>query len=219
MQEAAIATGITAMVDQGIWPYQSATTIMVPYKAQQTDFFPEDYLVSLYCRLVEQELLDIIFPGMNFTHLNQFITFFNSPAHPLLTCLLHENGQITTTAGIGYITETDGREGARKAGFGFGFFKEHWATQEARTLSWFMLAFWMFDLKIDVLFGTTLKQNGLARNFSQNFGFQLLGDIPKLFFRSGELEDATLMLLEKPVFSPLYEKWREELRQRDGYST
>lgn len=190
------------------WPYQSPTTVMVPYRADQKQFFPEDFLVSIYCRLLEENLLDIIFPGMNFTHLNQFVVYMSSPAHPTLFCFLRDDEAITTTAGFGYITESDGRDGARKAGFGFGFFREQWGTQEARTLSWFMLKFWMTELKIDVLFGTTLKQNGLAKNFSQNFGFDLVGDIPKLFYRNQGLEDATLVMLEREKFIPKYEDWR-----------
>ena len=189
------------------WPYQSPNTILVPYRQEATNFFPEDFLVSLYCRLVQEDLLHTIFPGMNFKHLNQFINYMST--HPSLICLTRNEGEILDTAGFGYITENDGVDGARKAGFGFGFFRDHWATEVPRTLSWFMLAFWMNELKIDVLFGTTLKANGLAKNFSLNFGFKNHMDVPKLFFRNGQLEDATIMLLEREDFEPRYQAWRE----------
>jgi hypothetical protein len=189
------------------WAYQTPNAVMVPYRAAATSFYPEDFLVSLYYRLVEQDLLTVIFPGMAISHLNKFINFMST--HACVICFTKDGNRITDTAGFGYIPETDGVDGARKASFGFGFFREHHATQEARTLSWFMLAFWLIELKIDVLFGTTLKSNGLARNFSLNFGFKNHVDIPKLFFREDELQDATVMLLEKEDFIPRYESWRE----------
>jgi hypothetical protein len=191
------------------WKYKSSTTVMVPYRQERTEFFPQDFLVSIYCRLLEEKLVDIIFPGMNFTHLNQFVNYMSSPGHPVLFCFLKTETGITTTAGFGYITESNGKDGARNAGFGFGFFRDHWGTQEARTLSYFMLAWWIIELKIDVLLGSTLKANGLARNFSKNFGFTFVGDIPKLFFRHDELEDASLVVLEKENFLPIYEEWRK----------
>lgn len=189
------------------WPYKSDTTIMVPYREDATSFFPGDFLMSLWCRLQQEDLLTTIFPGVPLNHPNKFIRYMST--RPTLICLTRNGSDITDTAGIGYIAESNGVDGARNASFGFGFFRDHWATPEARTLSWFMLAFWMERLKIDVLFGTTLRANGLAKNFSLNFGFKGHMDIPKLFFRNGELQDATIMLLEKEEFLPKYEAWRE----------
>lgn len=210
---AAVAIPISEIESQ-VWPYQSATTAMIPYKANATNFYPETFLVDLYLRLREQNLVNTIYPGMGFDHLNKFVAYMG--IHASLICFTREGEDISDVAGLGYITESDGRDGARKAGFGFGFFREYWGTQEARTLSWFMLAFWMFDLKIDVLFGTTLKVNSLARNFSQNFGFEIIGDIPSLFFRNDRLEDATIMLLRKEVFEPQYIKWRKSLMTQES---
>lgn len=189
------------------WPYQTKDCVMVPYRQEATSFFPEDFLVSIYCRLLEEQLLDIVFPGMAINHLHGLINFLSSPAHPSLFCFLKDETGITATAGMGYITETDGRDGARKAGFGFGFMRDLWATQEARTLSWFMLHFWFVALKIDVLFGLTA--NPLARNFANNFGFTKICEIPKIFFRQNELQAGTLVMLEKETFLPLYKEWHE----------
>lgn len=203
-----MATATANVINIDTWEYQTPTTIMAPYRAEQTNFYPQDYLVSLHYRLVEQDLLDTIFPGMNITHLNQFINYLSSPAHPTLCCFVKDDEGIATTAGFGYITESDGRDGCRKAGFGFGFFREWWGTPAPRALSWLMLAFWIIELKIDVLFGTTLKQNSLARNFSTNFGFEHVADIPKLFFRRNTLEDATILMLNRETFLPKYQEWK-----------
>lgn len=203
-----IATDDVLNLNTEDWEFQTHDTILVPYRPDAKAFFPEDYMVSLYFRLIEQGLLSIIFPGMGINHLNQFIGYVNR--HQFLICLAREGDKIIDTAGFGYITEADGVDGARKGGFGFGFFREWHATRHARTLSWFMLAFWMKRLNIDVLFGTTLKANRLARNFSYNFGFKNHVDIPNLFFRNGELQDGTVMSLDINDFEPLYDQWREE---------
>jgi hypothetical protein len=200
-------TGNTPNFELETWPFKSPTTIMIPYRADATEFWPEDYIVSIYYRLVTEDLLTTIFPGMGFDHLNKFVNYMSRKSW--LVCLTRNERDITDTAGFGYITETNGVDGARNAGFGFGFFKAWHATPEARFLSWFMLDFWLERLNIDVLFGTTLKANGLARNFSLNFGFKGHTEIPKFFFRNGQLEDATIMLLEKQDFLPKYEAWRE----------
>jgi hypothetical protein len=189
------------------WPYKDATTILVPYRESATNFFPGDYLMSLWCRLEQEDLLTTIFPGVSMDHPNKLIRYLST--HATLICLTRNERDITDTAGIGYIAESNGVDGARNASFGFGFFRNHWATPQARTLSYLMLAFWMRELKVDVLFGTTLRANGLAKNFSLNFGFKNHLDIPKLFFRNGRLEDATIMMLEKDDFEPRYEAWRE----------
>ncbi len=209
-----------AMTDNSLntsdWAYQTQDVIMVPYREDGNRFFPETFMVSLYQRMQQQDLVNLIFPGMGITHLHKFIAFVNT--HPFLVGFVRNpaTGEIVDTAGFGYITESDGVDGARKAAFGFGFFKEWHGTKEVRSLGWFFLAFWMKNLKIDVLFGMTLKANRLARNFSYNFGFRGHADIPKLFFRNGELQDATIMYLLREDFDPLFDQWREEYVYQPG---
>lgn len=200
-------------MDEG-WKYQTERSVLVPYDATQTKFFPEMYLPALYGRLKEDGLLPLVFPGMAITHLNQFMHYFCTVGHPLLICHIVRNGVVGEQAGIGWICTSEGTDGARKASFGFGFFRSFWSTVEARELSWFMLAWWFHELKVDVLYGTTLRSNGLARNFAKNFGFTQLGVLPKFFYGNGELKDGSLMVLERPTFDEGYFKWRESIEPR-----
>ena len=64
------------------WEYQTQNVIMVPYRETGNKFFPETFMVSLYQRMQQQDLVNLIFPGMGITHLHKFIAFVNS--HPFL---------------------------------------------------------------------------------------------------------------------------------------
>lgn len=196
------------------WKYQTPRSVLVPYNANQKAFFPEMFLPALYGRLKEDDLLSVTFPGDSMDHLNKFVSYFTDVRHPLLIGNIVTDGVVGEQAGVGWICESAGSDGARKASFGFVFFRKFWGTVEARELSWFMLAWWFHELNIDILYGTGLLSNGLARNFAQNFGFTHLCTLPKFFYGKSELHDASLSCLERPTFDERFNQWYESIEPR-----
>lgn len=189
------------------WPYQTDKVVLLPYAQNKTWVFPEDFLGTLYYRLREDDLLDTIFPGMGFKHVNNFIAHMAHAKAPLVCCLKGE--QYPQPIGFGWLCETDGVDGARKGSFGFGFFKEVWGRKnvlEHIDLSMMMLHWWFVECKVDILYGTTI--NPKAFNYSRRFGFKPLCVLPKFFCNNGALVNAYLIVLEKEVFLPVYDKWR-----------
>jgi hypothetical protein len=148
--------------------------------------------------------------GMN--HLNTFLNYL--PKRPGLVICCVKGEPRPRAVGFGWLTEVDGREGARKGAFGFGFFKEVWGRQVNIDLSYMMLHYWMSELKIDTLYGTTLKTNRLAVRYSQHFGFDFLCNLPRFWDVNGKAEDATLIVLLKEKFMPRYMRWRAEANGR-----
>src|SRR5208283_4903374 len=132
-----------------VYEYGTATTIMLPYKQDVSWLFPEAFLADLYFRLLEDGLLDIVFPGMRMNHLNQFMAYFASGNHPIVIGFIRNAAnEIVDVAGFGWVLESDGVDGARKASVGFTFFNEYHGKKDIRSLAWFFLRWWMVELKI-----------------------------------------------------------------------
>lgn len=197
------------------WEYKTPKVVLVPYVESQGEF-PEDFLAKLYFQTKRDDLLPIIFPGMSMKHMNHFVSYLSK--RPLLVyCVM--NGEMLDVAGFAWITEHEGPEHERKAGFGFGFFKAWQGKRETRDLVWLCLRWWFNELKISILYGTTLQTNGPAKNFSRIFGFVNQGVLPKFFYRNGRLEDASLELLEEAVFTPKFEAWLSGTKRSIGLGT
>lgn len=182
---------------------------MLPYEPKATAVFAEDFLCRLYAQLKEEGTLDIIFAGMNFSHLNEFVAYM-SRARGLVICCLHGEGfPVPRPVGFGWLPEVNGVDGARTGTFGFGFFKEMWSKRERvgyhRDLSMLMLRYWFEQFKIDRLFATTL--NPMALNYSKRFGFEYHCRLPQFFIVRGVLEDAHLISLERERFLRYYSDW------------
>lgn len=187
------------------WPYQTPRVVALLYSEKHTNIFPEDFLGKLYFRMKSEGTLGLIFPGQNMGHLNQFLRYMSTVRGLLICCEKTEDKP--HPIGLGWICEIDGVDGARKAAFGFGFFKEAWGRTVHVELSSLMLAYWFREMNIDILFGTTLNQ--VARNYSKRFGFKYLCQLPKFFCCNGVLENAHLICLEKEVFLPMYQAWKD----------
>jgi len=190
------------------WEYQTDKVILLPYSQQNQKMFREHFLAELYFRLRDEETLSIIFPGMGIAHLNDFIRYMARAFGFVIPAL--RDGEKVIPVGLGWIPEMDGVDGARKAAFGFGFFKEMWVNRERVRrhvdLSTLMLAYWFQECKIDILYGTSI--NPKAINYSRRFGFSEPYLLPKFFCRDGVLTDARLIHLEKETFLPYYSRWR-----------
>ena len=172
---------------------------MLPYMPQ---FFPENYLVTLYSKLKEQDLLDLVFPGGETFTLNGFVSYM--AGKKLLSCWM-KDGEKLVLIGGGWLVSMEGIDGARKGVVGFYFFKEGWAKRETRDLSRFMLKYWFAENKIDILYATSLVENKLAVNFARNYGFKYQCLLPKYFVYKQRLEDAHLITLTAEDFEPIWQ--------------
>lgn len=189
------------------WPYQTNKVVMLQYQKTNTAIFPEEFLASLYYRLKEEGSLHKIFPGMALGHLNDYMAYMAKVSGLVICCL--KTPEKPRPVGLGWICESSGGDGARRATFGFGFFKEVWGWQQNVDLSWMMLHYWFDVLKVDVLYGTTLKSNRLAVRYSKYFGFDFLCTLPMFFTVGNALVDADLIVLKKTEFIPRYNVWRK----------
>ena len=189
------------------YPYQTDKVVLLPYSEKHVAVFPEDFLGRLYFRLQEEHTLHRIFPGMQMNHMSAFVTYMSKMKGLVICCIKTETKP--EPVGFGWLPEVDGVDGARKAAVGFGFFRRAWGTPELRSLSRMMLWNWHHDLKIDMLFGCTLRTNALAKKIAYEMGFELVGDIPMFYVQNGKLLDATLLALSKP-------KFEEVMRERHG---
>jgi hypothetical protein len=188
------------------WSYQTDRVFLTPYDSAWTGTQVIPHVLSaIWLRLREDDLLDTVFPGMGDLGHDAVVSMLSKRTVQLLWKRFKE-GPIALI-GFSFIDSADGVDGARKAMFGFAFFKEYWGTIERYQATHLMLAYWFSVLKIDVLFGITLRSNRLARNLARKFGCVELADVPRFLYCNGELADATLVMLEKESFAPLFNAW------------
>src|SRR5208282_1356569 len=188
------------------WPYQNDKVVVLTYSEKHTAVFPEDFLAKVYFHFKNDGLIDTIFPGMDLNHLNRFISYVSKRSGLLIPCIKTETKP--TPIGIGFLTEVDGDEGARRASFCFGYFRDFHKDRRHIDLSAMMLRYWFAEAKVTILFGTSL--NPVAINYSRRFGFKLQGVLPNFFVAHGSLRDAQLIYLRESEFSPLYDQFVKE---------
>ena len=175
------------------WKYQADRVHLSPYDSRA---FPEDLFVTLYH--LAKPMLGLIFPGWNTTMtLADFVGFMNTHQKGMVIGVLKPDWKV---AGWAWLNEIEGVSGARKASFGFGFFRKFHRTPEIREISRLALAYWFEQIGIDVLYGATLRRNYAAIRFSREMGFNQIGVAPKFFVKDGKMEDAWLVCLERGDF-------------------
>lgn len=185
------------------WEYQTENTALIPYD-RVWPVFPDGITGHLYLRTKSDNLLSTVFCGRTTPNFDDFVSFLSSSKVTTQIYCLQEDGKPLEPIGYCFVHGADGEDGARMAQFGFCFFKEYWGRQELRDLVWLCLRYWFEVLKIEVLYGATLCDNFLARNFSRRFGFTEIAVLPKFLYRDGGRTDARLVYLEKGVFEQLY---------------
>lgn len=190
------------------WKYQTEKVALVPYD-RAWPLFPDGLLGHLYLRTKQDGLLDTVFCGVETLDFDWVVGYLGSKSVTLQIYCLQEEAKPLTPIGYCFVMGTSGKLGARRANFGFTFFKEYWGRTEVRDLVTLCLAYWMEVLKIDVLHGVTLADNFLSRNFSRNFGFEEVAIIPKFLYRQEELVGARIVMLDRATFEPRFETWRQ----------
>jgi RimJ/RimL family protein N-acetyltransferase len=186
--------------------YQTDRVVIVPYDKARS-VFPPEFLGRLYFETKNEGLFKTVFPEWPDPTFNEFIAYLNN--RPLLLyCIKQPEGKEHLVAGYGFIEESSGSPENRKASFGFMIFKKYRGTKEVRELIWECLRFWFQELSIQVLYGTSLRSNRVATNFSRQFGFKELCVLPGFFLCGEERQDGRLVCLERMDFMKLYEQHR-----------
>lgn len=188
---------MNTVVEEVRWAYCNERVHLTPYVEGTSTVFPDEFLFSLYVRCKKEHLLDILFPGMPAVTAARFVAYLKD--RPVLVGLV-KSVPSWTVIGFGFLYEVEGDEEARKATVGFCFFKEWWGTPEIVDLSRFCLRYWFNEVKLKVLFGTTLWRNRLAWKFAKNLGFESVGRVPRFFYKGGKLEDMHLLFLTPENF-------------------
>ena len=175
------------------WNYENDEVLVLPYLPQSADNgLPEDFLVRLFLQTRQDGLLERTFPGFKESvNLNRFIAYL--APHTMLIGIVKATNEV---AGWSWIYDVSGPAQARKASYGFVFFRKWWGTQEIRTLARLGLR-WCFEKgELAALFGMRLPRNRLAAQFAEEMGFRLIGRVP-LFF---EDQDAEVICLRRDEF-------------------
>lgn len=181
-------------------PYQTDSVVLMPYI--KTRFDPE-LMPRLHARLVADGTLRTVFSSMEDPEVYENWWGYMSK-QPIVLFVRKPD----TIIGAGWISQAEGKDGGRKAAFGFWVYRESWGTTEAHDLCRFALKWWFEVFRVDILYATSLKTNRLAVNFSRRrFGFQKLCDLPMFFPENGGLVDATLICLKKTDFDVVYDRW------------
>ncbi len=185
------------------YPYKTETTCLVPYlEGVNGGEFPEGYLLFLYQKAKEQGLVNRIFPGAAVAGATAFLRQLANK--PIVIGLVRKLDKYLP-AGVGWLHEVAGLEGARKASLGFMFFREWWGSKshpslEIHEIAEMALRWWYEELKVNVLYGSTLKRNRLAIRFGRAMGFRSLCDLPLFFHKGGQLMDGHLMVQTREEF-------------------
>src|SRR5438132_7827379 len=175
------------------WNYENDEVLVLPYLPQSADNgLPEDFLVRLFLQTRQDGLLERTFPGFKEpVNLNRFIAYL--APHTMLIGIVKATNEV---AGWSWIYDVSGPTHARKASYGFVFFRKWWGTKEIQALARLGLR-WCFEKgELAALFGTRLPRNRLAAQFAAETGFRLIGRVP-LFF---EDQDAEAICLRRDEF-------------------
>ncbi len=184
--------------------YQTEEVILLPFSGKYRYLFPSDLLAKLHGRLVADETLAQVFAGMNDREdVDKWVPYMDKQP---IVLYIEKPGTVT---GFGWITESQGIDGARKAAFGFWFVKQAWGTQRVRDLCWLSLRWWFEELNVNILYATSIRANRMAVNFSRIFGFKYLCLLPMFFVQNGKMDDAHLICLKREDFRPKFDLWRE----------
>lgn len=178
------------------YQYQDGDCLVLPYNHATRDHFPEAFLPSMYFRMKEEGLLPLVFPQAEPLHLNHVVQYLADK--PILVVFKKPE---YTVAGLGWLYQVEGPEGARKGSVGFAFFREFQGRHLARQAARLALRWWMTEGKIDAIFGTVAVHNRIAENFARRVGFNVVGTIPYWFATpEKKFMAARLMLVTKEDF-------------------
>lgn len=187
------------------WEYQTSDVALIPYD-RKWPVFGDGVLAHLYMKAKQSGRFETVFGDIGF---DEFMKYMTRPGLAL-QIYSFKTGATLTPAGMCWIDEVTGRDGARRAMFGFLFFPgDRKSARMIADLGWLGVAYWFYELKVDTLYGITMATNKPALNFSRRYGFVETGIFPRFLYRNRELTSAIVVLQDRQSFEPLYQRWRE----------
>lgn len=190
------------------WQYYGTKELqLVPYMPG-TPVFRDGAMSTLYYETRREGKIETVFCGDDLNH-DQFIAFFEKRKTLQVLCRV-EDDKALKPRGYCWVDNPKGEDGARSAMCGFCFFGDANDDGAARDLARLGIAYWMVDLKIDVIHGIMLESNLGAKNFAQKLGFKECAVVPSYHFFQGELVGARVMMITAEEFLPEFDRWREQ---------
>lgn len=181
------------------WNYQTESVALVPYVRGKEGVFPEEFLVGMYFRLKSEKTLDLLFPGWNHEpDVVEFMSYFKDK--PLMVGMVKADDPPWKIMGLGWLWDTEGPAGARKASCAYVFFRDFWGRDEVRKVARLALKYWFTECNIDIIFGAALKTNLRAQRFDREMGFRKDGELRKFFVKNGQLHDAVIVSMTRDEF-------------------
>jgi len=93
---------------------------------------------------------------------------------------------------------------------GYGFFKPYWGTPELPVLAMLGLSYLFQEFDLKAIHGTRYRDNVLTWNFTKQFGFKEIGEIPHYQLRNGKLVSGVVTSLDRGDFERYVENWLVE---------
>lgn len=184
-----------------LW-YCTDKLAVVPYMPG-TPVYRDNTLPFLYMQTKNEEKLPLVFQEDGF-NLGKFVAFFEKRQTMQVLCHVDKDKNLLPV-GYSWVDSPAGVDGARGALCGFCFLKE--AKSTARDLGRLGIAYWMEDLRIDILHGVILEYNSAALNYARRLGFKEVAYVPKWRYVDGRLTGVRVVQLEKEDFWDGFEKW------------
>lgn len=189
------------------WQYYGTHDLQIVPMMPGTPVFRDGMLSYLYYKTREEGKIEAVFCGDDLTH-DMFIEFFQKRKTLQVLCKVEENKELKP-CGYSWVDSAIGVDGSRAALCGFCFFNDISKTRYARSLGMLGLAYWMIDMRIDVIHGISLESNIAAKNYAKHLGFREVALVPNRHFYKGELLGARVMMIDKNDFVPKFEQWFE----------
>jgi RimJ/RimL family protein N-acetyltransferase len=177
--------------------------LLMPYVEAPGLFSPEN-LVSIYTRLHDEGLWDIVFhdnPDMN---LRGFMNFFGSPGVLMQVINIVDGDGIKDMAAIAWLANVERYKDRQRAMASFCVFKDYQSPSVTSPMSKLILDYWFGALRMDIIMGLTPADNHLAVRFSKRIGFQELCRIPKYSVYQGEYTDCVESIIDTARYAELY---------------
>lgn len=192
------------------WSWYGTKDLQVIPYMNGTPVYVDGMLPTLYERTKQEGKLERVFCGDEL-NLDGFVSFFHTRKTMQVLCEIAENKTIKPV-GYSWVDLPKGVDGARSAHCGFCFFDDSSKRSSARYLGRLGIAYWMIDLKINVLHGIMLESNTAARNYAKRLGFRTVAMVPRYHYSLSEKElvGARVVVLEDIDFLPFFSKWRDK---------